>query len=131
MGSVKISKSKKTNEDQFLHVNTTRRHITGCINVISFKDKDTKQYVMLIPSLELSSYGDTKKETSEMMKSAIDFFLGQLVSLTKKKMEEELKRLGWIHHPLKNKDYSMAFVDDKGALQKFNDENVKVELITV
>ena len=90
---------QKTIETEQLHVKLSKRNIKGAIkgNIGAFKfiDKDTKQYVMYIPSLEISGYGDTEDKAREMLKFSLDDFSKYLVSLPFEQINEELVKLGW------------------------------------
>ena len=100
--------------------------VEASISIIAFRDKDTNMYVSYAPSLEVSGYGDTIKESQEMIKSSLDEMLEILQRNTVKDVKDQLIRLGWRQNRWKNKIYSRAYVDPEGELKNFN-----VDLSTV
>ena len=122
--------SKKTIADEHLHINLHKGKIDATLNVVRFIDKDTKQVVTYIPSLEVSGYGDNDKEAMEMLKFGLDNFGNYIAALTPDKIKAELSKMGWVKTML-NKDFSKAYVDIAGQLQNFNAEDNKVERLTL
>ena len=108
-----------------LHINKGKLHITGYLNVYRFVDKDTRQHVIYIPSLELSGYGETSDKATEMAKEALSEFLGSMLHRTSSEVMAELSDLGWKKNMFRNKDFSNH--DIAGKLKHLNADNDKVE----
>lgn len=117
---------KAINENDEIHINPTNGTISGYLNVLNFVDKDTKQQVCYIPSLDISGYGSTKDRAIEILKENLYSFLTELLNSTLKKASTELIELGWKKDRYRNKDFSKSFVDQSGNLQNFNAED-KIE----
>jgi len=115
-----------------LHINVRGGGIKISSNLSSFRflDKDTKQYIFFIPSLDISGYGETPQIATEMAKFCLDDFYEGLSKLSRKDIEKELFKLGW-KKGLFNKDFSKAYVDGLGELKNFNVELDKVEKLTI
>ncbi len=96
------------------------------VNGLNFIDKDTKQFVIYIPSLNISGYGETKEKADEMIKESFDFFCSHLVSLDTPQMNSLLAALGWRKNFFA-KQFSKLYIDETGALKNFNAENDLVE----
>jgi len=60
--------------------------------------KEGNSHILYIPSLKLSSYGDTIKEAHQMMKISLDAFAKDLFSLPVNKIHNFLAELGWEKH---------------------------------
>lgn len=125
----KISK-KKFDKDS-LHININSGRINANLSAFKYRDKDTRQIVFYIPSLELTSYGATEEKAAEMIKFSIDDYFSFLISLPTKKLQAELSSLKWKHNTLKNKEYSNAYVDVSGQLKNLNAVGDKVERLTL
>lgn len=115
MGELKFKHIKGKNHIEELHINKVKENIKACLRVIKYIDKETKHHVSYIPSLEISGYGNTRKEATEMLHFSLDEYFAFLISCPETKMQKELRELGW----LKNKDYSKAYVDISGNLKDF------------
>lgn len=94
--------------------------VSGNLNVLKFKDKDTDQFVYYCPSLEISGYGTTKEKAMELLKDSVDQFFIYLSQLPAKKRMDELSSLGWRQNKFRNKDFSNLYVDVEGKLKGFN-----------
>jgi len=118
--------SKDPIRNESLKVNVKKGKIALQVNGVHFIDKDTKQVVIYIPSLDISSYGETKEKAEEMIKDSFDFFCRHLISLSMAEMNSLLSTLGW-SKGFFAKQFSKLFVDENGNLQNFNAENNHVE----
>ena len=127
----KVSKIK--NEKDSLHINTTskRNRVRASLALYKYRDKDTRQIVFYIPSLQLTSYGADEKKAFEMIKFSMDDYFQFITNLSAKKIEVELLSLGWKRNTLKNKDYSSVYIDIKGELKNFNAVGDNVERLTL
>jgi len=124
----KLEKSNRSDqENDTLHIKSSARggSVRGYINIIKFQDRDTKQWVYYVPSLEISGYGENAEKAFLMLRESIDDFFGNLVMLPKDKLKEELAHWGWRRNKLRTKDYSRAYVDSDGDLKNFNADNVE------
>lgn len=116
----------KEDEAESLRVNYSQRRIRSNVRVLQYRDKDTRQIVIYIPSFDLTGYGATREKAEEMIKFSIDNFFQYLISLPVRRMQGILHGLGWKHNPLKNKEYSKAYIDKDGNLN-LNAANDDVE----
>ena len=130
MGTLKITPlGKATPKENSLHINKNSGRIKAILNVIKYRDKDTRQIVIYIPALELSGYGAVEKKALEMVNFSVDEYFTVLVRMSAKDMEKELTKLGWHHkNRYSNKEYSQAYIDADGKLQNFNAVADKVEV---
>ncbi len=122
---------KKQFDNDSLHININSQRINFNLNTFKYRDKDTRQIVFYIPSLELTSYGATEEKATEMIKFSIDDYFTFLLTLPTKKLQKELSSLNWNQSILKNKEYSKAYVDVSGQLKNFNAVGDKVERLTL
>ncbi len=118
---------KVTKQEEYLRVDHRHGSIEAQIRIIIFKDKDTKQYVVLAPSLDVTGYGSTKKKAMEMLKFSLDDFNMSLIGMPIGNISAFLKKLGWKRGQLKNKNFSKSYIDINGELKGFNIEDNKVE----
>lgn len=126
----KIKLEKKITLSESLYINKNKKRVSGNFNALSFVDKDTKQYVIFVPSLEVSGYGSTLAKAKEMIDISLRDLCFHFVEMPKSDMEAELKKLGWAKKMF-NKQYSKLYVDEDGNLQGLNAENDKVEKVTL
>jgi hypothetical protein len=115
----KIDNSKSDKKDR-LHINFDKKEITGNITVMNFVDHN--HHICYIPTLKISSYGDTKKEALDrLIHEVIDDYFDNLFSLNKEQLDSELRRNGWLKNKLFSKRFlSKSFVDKDGILKDFN-----------
>ncbi len=100
-----------------LHIG--KNEIRATFSAFKYQDKDTNQFVIYIPSIELSAYGETKIKAENMMRSSLQEYCKFLMSLSPKGIAAELTKLGWSKDRLKNKDFSKSYVDVTGELKDF------------
>ncbi|MCX6187078.1 MAG: hypothetical protein NTU43_08795 [Bacteroidetes bacterium] len=124
---------KEEKKDEFIRINRTKKKINGFVECLNYRDKDTRQIIIYLPSFQLTGYGETKEKAFEMLKFSLDDYFSYLIDLPTKKLEAELVNLGWIHNLNKNKEYSKVFVDVKGELKNYNavGDAVEVEILAV
>lgn len=116
---------------QTIKINPAKRNIKGTLTIITFKDKDTLQFVEYCPAFDISGYGDTKAESMEMIKFSLADYYTYLLKLPVKKIENELKKFGWSKVKLHNKEYSNSHIDIEGNLKNFNPIEDTVEVLTI
>jgi hypothetical protein len=126
-----LSISEKTLQQDSLQINKPNGKVHTSARIFRYRDRDTRQIVYYIPSLELSSYGSTEKKAFEMLKSSLEDFFGFLIKLPQNKMEAELIKLGWKQEEYKDKEFSKAYIDSSGDLNDFNAVADQIETLTV
>ena len=129
MTEMQVIEHKETFEQDLLRIKGLK--VIGHLNILKFKDADTNQFVVFIPALEISGYGETDEKAAEMAKFSVKEYFTYLNGLSPKKREEELISSGWRSEKYRNKDYSKAFVDGEGKLQDFNVVDGKIERLTL
>jgi hypothetical protein len=106
------------------NVNLAKGTVQALVSSFSFLDKDTGMFVAVMPSLQLSGYGKTRKEADAMLKDAVKDFNEFILHQSYGRVAVELIRLGWQRSKLRMKHFSKAYVDINGELKNFNaDEN--------
>lgn len=55
------STSRLKNSEEFLNINKNQGAIHGQVQKIFYRDRDTDQFVIYIPSLGITGYGNTIK----------------------------------------------------------------------
>lgn len=81
------------NRKEELKIAYSNNIIKAKLNGIGFLDDGF--FVIYIPSLGLSGYGDNEEEAKEMIKVVFDELSQSLLSLSKAQMLSELKEMGW------------------------------------
>lgn len=114
-----------------LKVDRVKRLITVVVSSFTYVDKDTKQYVIYCPSLELSGYGETREQAQEMFRFSLDDLFKFWMNGSPEVMDEDLKKLGWKNDRLFRKEFSKDFVDAAGLLADLNSENDQVERVNL
>lgn len=97
-----------------------KQSLKGYFKVVFFQEGDS--YIYYIPSLNLSSYGDTLAEAEQMMKDIIiPDFCKNLLALPKQLIFRELKALGWERDKFFQNDLSKSsYIDKEGILREFD-----------
>lgn len=110
-----------------IRINRQRKELSAQVSAVRFKDRDTNQVIVYIPTLDISGYGDNLTEAETLIKECMNDFFIYLTTLTQKKMDAELDRLGWKKERFFNKRFTHPSVDVDGSLQNFNVEPNSVE----
>jgi len=76
-----------------INIDVRKKIFKAKLNGIGFKEGDS--HIIYLPSLQLSSYGDTIKEANEMMKISLKEFSESLLEMNENKIHSILKQLGW------------------------------------
>lgn len=108
------------NKPDHLAINYSEGTAKGLLRVFEFQDHG--HHVAYIPTLNLSSYGDTPEEASERLWSVVipDFF-AHLTELSQDDGTKELKKLGWFRNKFFHKRFQAgSYVDKDGILKNFN-----------
>jgi len=132
MGELKVT-YKKAHVVEQIHLKKVRGHykIQAEVSVTQYQDKETNQFVIYVPSLDISGYGETIEKAQKIIEFSLNEFCEYLSSLSVKKIETELFKLGWKHDKLKNKEYSKAYIDMSGKLKNFAiEDTLKVSVLT-
>lgn len=125
MLSVQINNSLPRDGDS-LRINRNKRVLEGTLTLWTLKDGDYS--VAIIPSLNLSGYGDNKESAIEMLNEAVEDYLLTLIKVKPEAMEADLHKFGWVRNPRAKKNFTAPFIDKKGVLQNFSlPENTEVE----
>lgn len=118
-------------KNESIRIDPNRKKGSLVAKVYRFQDNDTKQHVLFIPSLQITSYGENLEKAKEMLRGALTEYMKMLTSFSHEKIAKELLGLGWRHVPFAKKQYSKAFVDTNGELQNLNAFENKVEELTL
>jgi len=121
--------SKVTSKEQ-LRFNKKKGSASGTMNVLRFKDKDTKQFVIYVPSFDISGYGETIQKASEMLRFSLSEFFKFLVEMPDDKIKTELAKYGW-KTTVFHKEFSKIYADGGCEIKAFNAEDNKVERLTL
>lgn len=93
--------------------------LTGHVQIMEITLKDS--IILYVPSLELSSYGDTRSEAKELLDSIMFDYSESLFQLPKNELINELGKYGWKKHEYFNKRFkNESFVDKEGVLKNFD-----------
>jgi hypothetical protein len=90
------------------------------LKAISFQDGN--QFIVYIPSLNLSAYGDTQDEAKAMLYDIVlDDFFETLLEAPIDSAKKELLKYGWEQSAILKKQFSSStFIDRQGILKNFN-----------
>lgn len=95
-----------------------------------FTGKSGDYWISIIPSLNVSGYGDKEEDAIKDLEYNLNVLCEDLFRLNPKSRDSELKKMGWTKNKLFKKKYSSAYVDKDGVLQNFDSpKNVKRSLI--
>jgi len=73
------------------------------INVLGFGFKEGNNFIIYLPSLNISGYGKNKDEALEMIKISLDAFSDDLFEMGPMEAQKYLEKLGWKPHPVFHK----------------------------
>jgi len=102
-----------------LKIDFKTKSIKGNVKGVTFREGDS--YIHYIPSLNLSSYGKTKDEATEMMKDVVlRDFCESVVTKPVAFVMKELKKLGWEKSLIFGNELSKStYIDRDGILRDF------------
>ena len=117
-----------------IQIKEDEKSVRGVLHSVEFEDHG--HYVIFVPSLNLSAYGDNKMEAHNMLKAVVDDFCETLTELPKKEMLAELSKFGWQQSKLFKKQFEKAdsYIDKEGILKEFDlaeDTKIREEYVTV
>lgn len=128
MGFVKNNlKIAGKEEPEYIRVDNSKGRIKGFLRTFFFKDHGKD--VIYVPSLNLSGYGNDKKEALEMLDEITGDWFDTLMRLDSDMQQAELKKYGWEREKFRKKRYlSTVSVDKKGVLNNFElPEDTEIE----
>jgi hypothetical protein len=121
MGKLEMNfTAKPVNELDTMRIDLAKQGIDAVLSHITFTDKDTKQIVQYIPSLDVSGYGETEQKAQEMLQLVIEDLFSHLLTLSAKNLQKELWEMGFKQTPMRNKEFSKKFVEENGHRQPVN-----------
>ena len=124
--------SNQVTQKDTLKVNLAKGTIAFRARMVRYRDKDTRQIVCYIPSIDISGYGSDEKKALEMINFSVKEYFEFLTTLTAKKLEEELRTKGWHHTTFSSKkEFSKVSVSPDGELENFNAVADEVEELTL
>lgn len=122
------------NMDQ-LKIDFHKKRASG--NFKLFIGKEGDYYVSVIPSLNISSFGDTLDEAKEFIKHALDDYFEHMFSTSEENIRKDLEAFGFKKSSFFKKKFqqdvlSNTYIDENGILQNFEDPTtVHQETITI
>jgi hypothetical protein len=107
-------------EQDSLQISFSSKRVKGTFRVYYFKDHE--HFIAYMPSLQLTGYGDNKKEAVDMLFDVVlDDFFENMLEQSVAKANSLLSSLGWERNKLFHKKFkSNSFVDKEGVLRNFN-----------
>lgn len=121
----------KAEPREYISVDEKYKSSRGCFFIVTYVDKETRQHVAYVPSLEISGYGETKEKAQELLQISIEKFFDFLFS-DATTAYDELSKLGWKRSWYKKKEFSKAYVDVSGDLKDFAvADTIEVEQIAI
>lgn len=114
--------------------NKNNRSVKGCLRTVEFEDNG--HFVIYIPSLQLSAYGDDITEAKEMLEVVVDDFCDSLTELSEGQALAELRKFGWEKNSYFTKRFenSNTYIDREGILKDFDlpsDTKVREKFLAV
>ena len=116
MGNVDFTKPDFTPKEESLVLKKNKMVCT--VKVYSGKSGDF--WVSVIPSLNTTGYGDTEADSLEDLQYNLEIFSQDFFKLDLLKKESMLRTLGWDKKRYFSKQFSNAYVDEKGVLKNFD-----------
>lgn len=116
----------KNLEDFKETIRLKKNKLSAHLLVVSGKEYDS--YVLYAPTLNLSGYGNTKKEAHDMLKESFEDFAAYFMGLTFSEKELYLTSHGFSKEKFKTKNFSKAYIDEEGELQNLSLEDKKCEI---
>lgn len=115
-------------QKEFLKINRNSGQARVGVYIVSFMDGD--QHIVFIPSLNLTSYGDTLEEAKLMMRETTVDYLKELLQASEALVNAELGKYGWKRerHFKKRFNNDRPPVDRRSIIQTFGlPEETKIE----
>ncbi|OIN59970.1 hypothetical protein [Arsenicibacter rosenii] len=124
----------RTTTTDFIRLSFHDKKGHGKFKVFTFEDNGFQ--IAYIPTLDLSSYGDTPKEAIDsLLRVVMGEYFEQLIAAGPTEAYNELKKYGWAKDRIFPKKYkSTAHVDKYGVLRNFSlaeDTKIHEEFVEV
>ena len=87
---------------------------------LNFTGISGKHWISIIPSLNVSGYGDSEVDAIKDLEYNLKVLCNDLFELTQERRDAELMKMGWSRNKFFKKQYSSAYVDENGVLQNFD-----------
>jgi|AntAceMinimDraft_11_1070367.scaffolds.fasta_scaffold17290_4 predicted RNase H-like HicB family nuclease len=101
-----------------IKIDFKKKEFKASLETLVIKEKKETQFVAIVPSLNLSSYGNTQKEAlNRLFEDVIKPYFDELLELGERKGFKELKAYGWEKNKIFKKQFSSAHVDTDGVLK--------------
>lgn len=124
----KVSQTKGDQAEFNEEIKLSSHSITGKLKC--FTGEQGEYWVSIIPSLNVSGYATTEKESIEDLKFNLLVFCEDLFNVDENIRKAELRKLGWTINKFFKKQFSKSYVDDNGILQDFDyPERVKTSIL--
>ena len=128
-----LGKGDQDNEQDSFQISFSSKKLKGSFRIYYFMDHD--HYIAYMPSLQLTGYGDNRKEAVDMLIDIVlDDFCENMLELRVEKANELLASLGWKRNKLFHKKFtSTSYVDKEGVLRNFNlplETKIESEVLT-
>ncbi len=118
------------NRGDKIRFNLSKNNASLLLNAISFIDKDTKQHLLYIPSLDISSYGENPDKANEMMRASLEYYFANLLCMDLDAIAEELGKYGW-SRIMAGSEFFISPIEIDGRIEDFNAENNIIEHLTL
>jgi|GEM_PF-1261993 len=120
--------------EETLSISYTHKRGKGILRLVEFQDNG--HYIVYVPSLNLSAYGNTFDEAFQMMSDVvIEDFFENLLERPEKIVYDHLSNLGWHKSSTDSQGLSNSVhVDTEGILKNFNlsaDTKIRETLVEV
>jgi hypothetical protein len=80
-------------QKETLHLDPDNRKFKAQLSAVEFKEDHS--FILYLPSLNISAYGDTPEEAHELLRASLAVFSEDLFQMEEKQREEFLADLGW------------------------------------
>lgn len=87
---------------------------------LAFTGKSGEYWVSIIPSLNVSGYGESEEDAIKDLQYNLRVLYEDLYELTLAQRDSELKKLGWSQNKFFKRQYSSVYIDENGVLQNFD-----------
>ncbi len=126
MAEIKRIKLKELqNHKDIIRINKSSIHV----NVVVATGKEGDFFVSISPSLNVSGYGKTKRESMESFSENMEVFCSDLMALPRKRIEIELRNMGFRKEKMQHKNFSKVYVDEYGVLQNFEEGSLETNML--
>ena len=126
--NIKVSSDKQNYNTFEEKIRLAHNGLTG--NLKCYTGEQGEFWVSIIPSLNVSGYGQTEEDSIEDLKVNVTTLCDDLFQIDDVQRKIELSKLGWAVNKFFRKRFSKAYVDENGLLQNFDHpEKVKKSIL--